>query len=151
MPHTGKGRGRKILLPFQLAVLLGMSITYVLVGGENLMAFAKAITPAGGDSLGKYAYIIMFGCVELFLSMVSVGLSVPYCTNRLLTPASVWCGRKCQLISHDILSGWACEVQHNLQKRLPTQSAWLTRSRLTAGCTLPPSGMLDGCCCQPAP
>jgi hypothetical protein len=68
---AGKNRGRKILLPFQLAVLLGMSITYVLVGGENLMAFAKAITPAGGASLGKYAYIIMFGCVELFLSMVS--------------------------------------------------------------------------------
>lgn len=48
-----------------------MSITYVLVGGENLMAFAKSIAPAGGALPGKWAFIVMFGGLELFLSMVS--------------------------------------------------------------------------------
>ena len=68
---AGKGRGKKILLPFQLAVLLGMSITYVLVGGENLMAFAKSIAPHGSAVPGKWSFIVMFGGLELFLSMVS--------------------------------------------------------------------------------
>jgi hypothetical protein len=54
-----------------MAVLAGMGITYVLVGGEDLWQFSKLITPPGGAHLGKYVFIIMFGCLEVFLSMVS--------------------------------------------------------------------------------
>jgi hypothetical protein len=66
---AGKGRGKKILLPFQLAVLIGISITYTVVGGQSLHAFAHGIAP-GGQIPGTWAFIIMFGGIQLFLSMV---------------------------------------------------------------------------------
>lgn len=68
---TGKGRGKKILLPFQLAVLIGISITYTVVAGQSLHAFAGGVTPEGNRTLGVWAYIIMFGGLQLLLSMVS--------------------------------------------------------------------------------
>ena len=52
-------------------MLVGISITYCVVGGETLKAFADSITPTGGAHLGKWVYIIIFGGVQLFLSMVS--------------------------------------------------------------------------------
>lgn len=67
---TGKGRGKKILLPFQLAVLIGISITYTVVGGESLHAFSEGVSH-GGYVPGKWAFIIIFGGIQLFLSMVS--------------------------------------------------------------------------------
>jgi hypothetical protein len=67
---AGKGRGKKILLPFQLAVLAGISITYTVVGGESLHAFAEGVA-GGGHVPGKWAFIVMFGGLQLFLSMVS--------------------------------------------------------------------------------
>jgi hypothetical protein len=71
-PHpAGKGRGKKILLPFQLAVLAGISITYTVVGGESLHAFAEGVA-GGGHVPGKWAFIVMFGGLQLFLSMVSL-------------------------------------------------------------------------------
>lgn len=70
--QTGKGRGKKILLPFQMAMLIGMGITYTVVGGESLHAFANAITPAGNATLGTWVYIIMFGGLQFLLSMVSM-------------------------------------------------------------------------------
>lgn len=66
----GKGRGKKILLPFQMAMLIGMGITYTVVGGESLHAFANAITPAGNATLGTWVYIIMFGGLQFLLSML---------------------------------------------------------------------------------
>jgi hypothetical protein len=68
---AGKGRGKKILLPFQLAVLIGISITYTVVGGQSLHAFAQGIAP-NGHIPGTWAFIIMFGGIQLFLSMVGV-------------------------------------------------------------------------------
>jgi hypothetical protein len=52
-------------------VLIGISITYTVVAGESLHAFAGGVTPEGSRTLGVWAYIIMFGGLQLILSMVS--------------------------------------------------------------------------------
>lgn len=70
--RAGKGRGKKILLPFQVAVLIGMSITYAVVGGQSLHAFAEGIAPQGSQVPGAWVFITIFGGLELFLSMVGV-------------------------------------------------------------------------------
>lgn len=69
---AGKGRGKKILLPFQLLVLVGIGITYCVVGGQNLHAFAQGIAPSGGNVPGMWVFIIIFGGLQVFLSMVSM-------------------------------------------------------------------------------
>lgn len=65
----GKGRGNKILLPFQLAVLVGIAITFSVIGGESLQAFAAGVAQ-GGHVPGKWAFILMFGGLQVFLSMM---------------------------------------------------------------------------------
>lgn len=70
--RAGKGRGKRILLPFQLAVLIGISITYCVVGGQSLHAFAEGLTPSGGHTPGMWVFIIIFGGLQLFLSMVGL-------------------------------------------------------------------------------
>lgn len=70
--QTGKGRGKKILLPFQLAVLVGISITFTVVAGQSLHAFAGALTPTGHSAVGTWVYIIIFGGLQIMLSMVGV-------------------------------------------------------------------------------
>jgi hypothetical protein len=64
----GKKRGKAVLMPFQLAVLVGIAITYTVVGGDNLDAFVASVAPwtAGG----KWGYYLMFGGLQLLLSMV---------------------------------------------------------------------------------
>jgi hypothetical protein len=59
-----------VLLPFQLAVLVGIAVTYTVVGGDSLAAFAGFLTPAGGAKLGRTSYYLMFGGMQLLLSMV---------------------------------------------------------------------------------
>jgi hypothetical protein len=58
-----------VLLPFQLVVLLGMAITYTVVGGDSLRAFTTAINP--NIKLVKWVYYTIFGALELLLSLVS--------------------------------------------------------------------------------
>lgn len=65
------------------------------------MAFAKSITPPGGANLGKFAYILMFGGIEFFLSMMpslhearlcsllGALMSVAYCTIAVVMSATV--------------------------------------------------------------
>jgi amino acid permease len=67
--HAGARKGKAVLLPFQLLVLVGIAVTYVVVGGDNLAAFAEGV--AGRVLLGKWAYYIMFGGLQLLLSLVS--------------------------------------------------------------------------------
>lgn len=50
---------------------IGVSITYPVVGGESLHTFAEGVAHGGGHVPGKWAFIIMFGGLQLFLSMVS--------------------------------------------------------------------------------
>lgn len=56
-------------MPFQMAVLVGIAITYNVVGGDNLAAFAGAVSTAG-PVVGNWAYYIMFGGLQLILSLV---------------------------------------------------------------------------------
>lgn len=62
-----------MLMPFQMAVLVGIAITYTVVGGDNLAAFAASVSPAG-PLMGSWAYYIMFGGLQLLLSMVSLAV-----------------------------------------------------------------------------
>jgi hypothetical protein len=64
-------------------VLIGISITYTVVGGESLHAFAGGVSHEGSHTLGVWVYIILFGGLQLFLSMVRL-------TFELLTLLSVW-------------------------------------------------------------
>jgi hypothetical protein len=70
-PAAGKKRGKAILLPFQLAVLVGIAITYTVVGGDSLAAFARGIS-AGGVSAGmpKFGFYLVFGGLQVLLSML---------------------------------------------------------------------------------
>jgi len=65
----GKRKGKLVLMPFQLAVLVGIAITYTVVGGDNLAAFAKNMSPAHAN-FGNWAYFLMFGGLQMALSMV---------------------------------------------------------------------------------
>eukprot|EP00878_Enallax_costatus_P029335 GHUV01031796.1.p1 GENE.GHUV01031796.1~~GHUV01031796.1.p1 ORF type:complete len:451 (-),score=96.99 GHUV01031796.1:132-1373(-) len=86
----GRGRGKKILLPFQLGVLVGIGITYVVVGGDSLYAFSHQVTTNVG--VPKYVFYILFGGLQLLLSLlpsfnelsmvslVGALMSMSYCT-----------------------------------------------------------------------
>jgi amino acid permease len=60
-----------VLLPFQLAVLVGIAVTYTVVGGDNLAAFVQGVAPHAKPLMGKWAYFIIFGAIQLLLSLVS--------------------------------------------------------------------------------
>eukprot|EP00775_Hariotina_reticulata_P006859 gene6861-7075_t len=65
----GKRKGKLVLLPFQLAVLVGIGITYTVVAGSMLQAFA--MTSSGGTRhLGTFVYMIIFGAVQIVLAML---------------------------------------------------------------------------------
>jgi hypothetical protein len=68
---AGKRRGKAVLMPFQLAVLVGIAITYTVVGGDNLAAFVASVAPQVAG--GKWGYYLMFGGLQLLLSMVRAG------------------------------------------------------------------------------
>lgn len=68
--HAGKRKGRCILLPFQLAVLVGIAITYTVVGGDSLAAFANHMSPHGTSGVPQWGYYLVFGGLQVLLSMV---------------------------------------------------------------------------------
>lgn len=68
---AGPKRGKRILLPFQLAVLVGIAITYTVVGGDSFAAFARGISPGGVTSVPKWGFFLVFGGLQVLLSMVS--------------------------------------------------------------------------------
>lgn len=75
---AGKKRGKAILLPFQMAVLVGIAITYTVVGGDSLSAFAHA----AGSHLPKWGFYLIFGGLQVLLSMVSThGFSCDHLTS----------------------------------------------------------------------
>eukprot|EP00878_Enallax_costatus_P027683 GHUV01029826.1.p1 GENE.GHUV01029826.1~~GHUV01029826.1.p1 ORF type:complete len:253 (+),score=58.01 GHUV01029826.1:364-1122(+) len=96
----GPKRGKAILLPFQMAVLVGIAVTYNVVGGDNLAAFAGAVSPVG-PVMGGWAYYIMFGGLQLLLSMLpsfddlrmvsllGALMSLAYCTIAVAMSATV--------------------------------------------------------------
>jgi hypothetical protein len=51
-------------------VLIGISITYTVLGGQDLHQFIRHINPSGGG-VNMVECIILFGAVEVLLSMVS--------------------------------------------------------------------------------
>lgn len=97
----GPKRGKAVLLPFQLAVLVGIAVTYTVVGGDSLAAFAGFLTPAGGAKLGRTSYYLMFGGMQLLLSMLpsmhdarlvslmGALMSAAYCTIAVVMSAAV--------------------------------------------------------------
>jgi amino acid permease len=86
----GAPRGKRLLLPFQLAVLIGIAITYTVVGGDSLYAFSHNINPS--VDVPRWAFYIMFGGLQLLLSLLpsfnelslvsllGALMSVSYCT-----------------------------------------------------------------------
>jgi hypothetical protein len=70
-------------MPFQMAVLVGIAITYTVVGGDNLAAFAASVAPSR-PLLGSWAYYTMFGALQLLLSMVRRACSWPGQGSSLL-------------------------------------------------------------------
>uniref|UniRef100_A0A383VWF1 Amino acid transporter transmembrane domain-containing protein n=1 Tax=Tetradesmus obliquus TaxID=3088 RepID=A0A383VWF1_TETOB len=95
----GPRKGKLALLPFQLIVLIGVAITYTVVGGDSLRAFAHFITP--NLAMGKWSFYIIFGAVQLMLSMLptfnelsmvsllGAVMSVAYCVIAIVMSARV--------------------------------------------------------------
>ncbi|WIA23691.1 hypothetical protein OEZ85_000385 [Tetradesmus obliquus] len=95
----GKNKGKWVLLPFQIAVLLGMAITYTVVGGNSLHAFTTAVNPE--IKLRKWVFYIIFGGLELLLSLIpgftelsivsllGALMSVAYCTIAVAMSGTV--------------------------------------------------------------
>lgn len=80
----GPRLGKISLLPFQLIVLVGIGITYTVVGGESLHGFVNMVNPAANQP--AWVFFIVFGGIQLFLSMVSLGRAwtvvIRKCMNR---------------------------------------------------------------------
>jgi hypothetical protein len=71
IPYVGKRHGKNVLLPFQLAVLVGLPITYTVVGGSSLHQFVQLVAPS--VVLPRFASPLLFGGLQLCLSMVRSG------------------------------------------------------------------------------
>lgn len=69
-------------------MLVGIAITYTVLGGGSLKAFANLVDPTMNVPL--FAFIIMFGGVQLLLSLVRITLCI--CCSVIL-------------FSHDSCSG----------------------------------------------
>lgn len=94
----GERRGKLVLLPFQLAVLVGIAVTYTVVGGDSLAAFAAALS---FTRFGKWFWYLVFGGLQLVLSLLpsfddlrwvsALGalMSALYCGIAVGTSASV--------------------------------------------------------------
>lgn len=63
-----KRLGTWTLLPFQMAVLVGMALTYTVVGAEDLKQLVGILSP--DTHLSLWTYLVAFGAVEVLLSMV---------------------------------------------------------------------------------
>ena len=68
IPYVGERRGKNVLLPFQLAVLVGVPITYTVIGGSSLREFVGLVAPS--VVLPSQMYYLIFGGLQLCLSMV---------------------------------------------------------------------------------
>lgn len=66
-----KRLGTWTLLPFQMAVLVGMALTYTVVGAEDLKQLVGILSP--DTHLSLWTYLVAFGAVEVLLSMVRAG------------------------------------------------------------------------------
>ena len=64
----GPLRGKWCLLPFQLATLVGIAITYTVVGGQDLRAFVLHVNPS--LELAHWPFYVAFGGLQLVLSLV---------------------------------------------------------------------------------
>jgi len=96
----GKRKGKLVLMPFQMAVLVGIAITYTVVGGESLAAFAEAVSPQG-QVMGNWAYFLIFGGLQMLLSLLpnfddirlvsllGAVMSMAYCTIAVAMSATV--------------------------------------------------------------
>lgn len=49
---------------------MGIAVTYTVVGGDSLHAFVDSITPSGA-SVPKWSFYLVFGGLQVLLSMVS--------------------------------------------------------------------------------
>jgi hypothetical protein len=52
-------------------VLIGIAITYTVVGGDSLYAFAELMSPLGVTGVPKWGFYLIFGSLQVLLSMVS--------------------------------------------------------------------------------
>jgi len=66
----GPRAGKWALLPFQLAVLIGIAITYTVLGAQNLALSASHVAPAETQMLSSMQWAIVFGATQVMLSML---------------------------------------------------------------------------------
>jgi hypothetical protein len=108
---AGKKRGKAVLMPFQMAVLVGITITYTVVGGDNLHAFAAGLSGTNTTIVPKWGFYLMFGGLQVLLSMVSV-FAIWLCTggSSSSSSSSVVCQYSRQLQLHQSTAAAICSA-----------------------------------------
>jgi hypothetical protein len=107
---AGKKRGKAVLMPFQMAVLVGITITYTVVGGDNLHAFAAGLSGTNTTIVPKWGFYLMFGGLQVLLSMVSVFV-IWLCTrDSSSSSSSVVCQYSRQLELHQSTAAAICSA-----------------------------------------
>ncbi|KAI8470815.1 MAG: amino acid transmembrane transporter [Monoraphidium minutum] len=88
----GKRAGTWSLLPFQVIVLVGIAITYTVVGADDLFAVVKDYSPAGAPVIPMWGCFLIWTGLQVLLSQLpdftSLGfvsalgavMSIGYCT-----------------------------------------------------------------------
>ena len=66
---AGPRAGKWALQPFQLAVLIGIGVTYTVVAGNCMSAFSQHVTSSG--SINLLGGMMIFGIMQMLLSLVS--------------------------------------------------------------------------------
>jgi hypothetical protein len=93
------------------------------VGGDSLRAFAKFITP--NLAMGRWSFYIIFGAVQLMLSMVSLSIS-PHTYNMVLLHGFLLCRK---YGGNNRQTNWLCKAA-----MLPASFSVLSES--DSGCVL---------------
>ena len=87
-PPAGPRAGKWALIPFQVAVLVGIALTYTVLGGQDLHQFIRHVNPSGAG-VTMIECIILFGALQILLSMVSAQPTRLSSLNRLREEAVV--------------------------------------------------------------
>lgn len=121
----GPRAGKWALVPFQTAVLVGIAITYTVVGAEDLDAIVKDYSPAGAPAVPSWACFVIFGGLQVLLSQLPdfSSLGVVSLLGALMSVG--YCA-----IATGLAAAYRPEVAPDYSNPLPDNSAMSVTNRI---------------------